>query len=676
MTLGVPLSARDNDLMTMNGATTGAAGKAVTTGAAGKAASALVKADAAAESGGARCPFTGKRAGGGPAAGANSPGPAQGSATADSKGGEVKSSAAPSPKSLMAFKPYLLKHPGMIAAALVALVLSAVAMLSVPLAMRRMIDYGFGGSDGVMINQYFAMLVVIGLILALASASRFYTVNWLGERVVADVRSDVFRHLASLGPAFYARTMSGEVMSRLTADTTQIKAAAGTVISQLLRNSIMLVGALAMMLATSPALAGLVLIAIPVIVFPLMAFGRVVKKLSREAQDTLATASAYAAENLAAVQTMQAFTNEPRVTGLFTCAVEQSFMAARQRMKARAGLTAVTIFLVVASIVGVLWFGASSVVGGGMTGGRLGQFILYALFAAGALAELSEVWGEVKQASGSAERLMELLEIKPEIVSPLSPVPLPEPALGELAFDGVSFSYPSREDVAALDDVSFKVGQGETVAIVGPSGAGKSTIFNLILRFYDPTAGHIAIDGVDISKADLTALRRRIALVPQEVALFADTIAGNISYGASRASRADIEAAAKAAQADEFVRALPQGYDTRLGERGVTLSGGQRQRIAIARAILRDAPILLLDEATSALDAESEGLVQKALERVMENRTTLVIAHRLATVQKADRILVLDKGRIIEEGTHGALVASGGLYGRLAELQFTAEAAE
>lgn len=654
------MSARKNNLDNMNGAATAAPAKI---------------GSAKQEDGAARCPFTGKRAGSAPLGAGDGKESLALAAGSDSTAPDEKS-AQPSPKSLLAFKPYLMKHPKMIAAALVALVLSAMAMLSVPLAMRRMIDYGFGGSDGIMINQYFGMLVLIGLVLALASASRFYTVNWLGERVVADVRADVFRHLASLGPAFYARTMSGEVMSRLTADTTQIKAAAGTVISQLLRNSIMLVGALVMMLLTSPTLAGLVLVAIPVIVFPLMAYGRVVKKLSREAQDTLANASAYAAENLSAVQTMQAYTNEPRVTGLFTCAVEQSFLAARQRMKARAGLTAVTIFLVVASIVGVLWFGASAVVGGDMTGGRLGQFILYALFAAGALAELSEVWGEVKQASGSAERLVELMEIKPEITSPTDPLPLPEPALGELSFEDVSFSYPSREDVSALDNVSFEVKRGETLAIVGPSGAGKSTLFSLILRFYDPVSGHISVDGVDISQVDLTALRQRIALVPQEVALFADTVAGNISYGASKASREEIVAAAKAAQADEFIQELPQGYDTRLGERGVTLSGGQRQRIAIARAILRDAPILLLDEATSALDAQSEGLVQKALERVMENRTTLVIAHRLATVQQADRILVLDKGRIVEEGTHSTLVASGGLYGRLAQMQFTAEAAQ
>ena len=626
------------------------------------------------EGGGAKCPFTGRSAG----STNDSTGAGAAGKTSRSLGNDHKDEGTDkvSPKALMAFRPYLLKHPKMMAAALVALIVSALAMLSVPMAVRRMIDYGFGGGDGTMINQYFAMLVLIGAVLAIASASRFYTVNWLGERVVADVRADVFAHLAKLGPSFFEKTMSGEVMSRLTADTTQIKAAASTVISQLLRNAIMLSGALVMMLLTSPTLAGLVLIAIPVIVLPLMAYGRVVKRFSRKAQDTLANASGYAAENLSAVRTMQAFTNEEMVSGKFACAVEQSFEAARARMKARAGLTAVTIFLVVASIVGVLWFGASAVVNGTMSGGQLGQFVLYALFAAGALGELSEVWGEVKQASGAAERLGELLAVRPEITSPANPEPLPEPPLGELAFDKVSFAYPSRPDKIALEELSFAVERGETVAIVGPSGAGKSTIFNLILRFYDPQSGVISVDHVDVKKADLTALRKRIALVPQDVALFADTIAANIAYGAGKVGRDQIIGAAKAAQADGFIRDLPNGYDTRLGERGVTLSGGQRQRIAIARAILRDAPILLLDEATSALDAESEGAVQKALEQVMKDRTTLVIAHRLATVQRADRILVLDNGRIVEEGTHGALVSKGGLYGRLADMQFTAMAAE
>ena len=597
----------------------------------------------------------------------------RGAETEDEKAeGKRRISLAP----LLALKPYVFRHRGMVAAALVALVLSAVAMLAVPLAVRRMIDFGFGSRDGAFIDRYFLMLIAIGLALALASAARFYCVNWLGERVVADLRADVFRHLATLGPAFYARTQSGEVMSRLTADTTQVKAAAGTAASQALRNLVMLVGALTMMVVTSPRLAALTLLAIPAIVLPLMAYGRVVRRLSRRAQDTLAEASAYAAENLGQVRTMQAFAHEGHVAGRYATAVFEAFGAARDRLKARAGLTAIVIFLVVASVVGVLWYGATMVVTGEITGGRLGQFVLYALFAGGALAELSEVWGEVQQAAGAAERLAELLAERSEIVSPAAPVPLPAPPKGEIAFADVTFAYPGRDGVAALDGVTFRAARGERIAIVGPSGAGKSTLFSLLLRFYDPSVGEVRIDGVEVRQADLTALRSRIALVPQDVALFAATVCENIRYGSPSASDAEIEAAAKAALADDFIRALPEGYETRLGERGHTLSGGQRQRIAIARALLRDAPILLLDEATSALDAESETAVQKALERAMQGRTTLVIAHRLATVLGADRILVMDKGRIVEEGTHAELRRKGGLYSRLAELQFASEAAQ
>ncbi|MEW5964232.1 MAG: ABC transporter transmembrane domain-containing protein [Pseudomonadota bacterium] len=577
---------------------------------------------------------------------------------------------------LASLKPYVLRYPRHLAAAGVALVVSAAAMLVVPMAVRRMIDEGFAGGDGRLIGQYFVSLIVIGLVLALASAARFYFVNWLGERVVADLRTDVFRHLSRLGPAFFDSAHSGEVMSRLTADTTQIKSAAGVALSQALRNLIMLVGALALMIVTSPRLSLMVLIAIPAIVLPLVGYGRVVRRLSRRAQDTLADASAYAAENLGAVRTMQAFTHEGVVTARFGSAVERAFEAARDRLKARAGLTALAIFLVVASVVGVLWYGAQSVVTGEMSGGRLGQFVLYALFAAGALAELSEVWGEMSQAAGAAERLTELMAVTPEIGSPEAPVPLPSAGRGDIRFERVSFSYPSRQDIAAIEGLSLRVAPGETLALVGPSGAGKSTIFNLLLRFYDPTAGTVLVDGVDIRSADLGELRRRIALVPQEPAIFADTVLENIRYGSPAASHADVERAAAAAQAAEFIAALPQGYESRLGERGVTLSGGQRQRIAIARAILKDAPILLLDEATSALDAENERAVQRALEGVMRNRTTLVIAHRLATVQKADRILVLDEGRVVEEGTHQSLVKAGGLYARLAKLQFERAAAE
>ncbi len=579
-------------------------------------------------------------------------------------------------KPLMGLKPYVLGHPWVLSGAGAALVISALAMLSVPMAVRRMIDHGFVGTNGALIGQYFAMLIVIGLILAAASSLRFYFVNWLGERVVSDVRSDVFAHLARLGPAFFERSHSGEMMSRLTADTTQIKAAAGTALSQLLRNVIMLVGAMVMMLITSWELSLLVLVAIPAIVLPLMTLGKLVRRRSREAQDSLADASAYAAENLSAVRTMQAFGNESEVSRRYASSVEGAFEAARSRLFARAALTALAIALVTASIVGVLWYGASSVVAGEMTAGRLSQFVLYAVFAAGALAELSEVWGEISQAAGASERLMELLAVTPEIASPPNPVELPKPVEGRVAFENVTFFYPTRPDESALRDVSFVVEPGETVALVGPSGAGKTTIFNLLLRFFDPASGRVMMDGVDISKARLEEVRGLIALVPQDVALFADTVAENIQYGESHASLEQIEAAAVAAHADEFIRELPQGYETRLGERGVTLSGGQRQRIALARALLRDAPILLLDEATSSLDAESEQEVQKALEEVMLGRTTLVIAHRLATVKQADRIIVIEDGRIVEIGNHRTLSQAGGLYGRLAELQFGLEAAE
>jgi ATP-binding cassette, subfamily B, bacterial len=577
---------------------------------------------------------------------------------------------------LLALKPYLARHPRMVALALAALIASAVAMLVVPVAVRRMVDHGFSGGDGAFIDQYFGMLIVIGLALALASGTRFYAVNWLGERVVADLRADVFRHLATLGPAFYEKTHSGEVMSRLTADTTQIKGAAGSALSQALRNGIMLIGALVMMFVTSPMLSLLALAAIPAIVFPMLAYGRAVRRLSRAAQDRLADASAYAADNLGAVRALHAFGQEATVSGRFAAAVERAFEAARSRLLARAGLTAIAIFLVVASIVGILWFGSRLVISGEMSGGRLGQFVLYATFAAGAMAELAEVWGELAQASGAAERLAELLAARPEIANPAQPKPLPSPPLGTVSFRDVRFAYPSQPGISALNGVSFEVAAGETVAIVGPSGAGKSTILNLLLRFYDPQSGVVSVDGVATDAADLQQLRGRFALVPQDAALFDDSIAENIRYGRPDASLEEVVRAATAAHAHTFIAALEQGYDTRIGERGVTLSGGQRQRIALARAILRDAPILLLDEATSALDAESEVAVQKALERVMANRTTIVIAHRLATVQRATRILVMDHGRIVEQGRHADLIRQGGLYGRLAELQFTLDAAQ
>jgi len=430
------------------------------------------------------------------------------------------------------------------------------------------------------------------------------------------------------------------------------------------------------MFVTSPALAALGLTAIPIIVLPLMAYGRAVRRLSRAAQDRLADASAYAAENLAAARTMHAFGQQATVSRRFAAASELAFDAARTRLLSRAGLTALAIALIVSSVVAILWFGSRLVIGGEITGGRLGQFVLYAMFAAGAIAELSEVWGEIAQAAGAAERLMELLLVRSTVSEPARPRPMPVPAVGTIAFQDVRFAYPSRPGTPALNGVSFNIERGETVAVVGPSGAGKSTIFNLILRFYDPQSGGVAVDGIPVSTVETRLLRSRIALVPQDVALFDDTVAENIRYGAPDASDADVVRAAKAAQADSFIRVMAQGYATRLGERGATLSGGQRQRIALARAILRDAPILLLDEATSALDAESEMAVQEALARLTQHRTTLVIAHRLATVQRATRILVLDHGRIVEDGRHADLMRRGGLYSRLAELQFTLDAAQ
>jgi len=576
---------------------------------------------------------------------------------------------------LLALKPYILRYKGMVAAALVALIVAAAATLAVPLAVRRMIDVGFTGIEPDLVDKYFATLLGVGLILAFASAARFYCVNWLGERVVADIRTDVFKHLTGLSPAFYETVHSGEVMSRLTADTTQIKAAASSTISQALRNIVVMLGAVAMMIVTSPRLSLLVLLAIPLIVLPLVAYGRAVRALSRQAQDSLAQASAYSSESLGQVRVLQAFTHERAASARFADAVEQAFAAAKARTKARAGLTAIAIFLVFASVVGILWYGAQDVLSGTITGGRLGQFVLYAVLAAASMGELSEVWGEVNQAAGAAERLGELLAMQSQIKSPRHPVLLPEPPRGEIGFDEVAFSYPTRPAVSALNGVSFRVKPGERVAIVGPSGAGKTTIFALLLRFYDPIAGRVSVDGVPVNKASLTELRSRFAIVPQETALFADTVAANIAYGVGEASRSEIEKAARAAFAHDFIASLPQGYDTMLGERGVTLSAGQRQRIAIARAVLRKAPILLLDEATSALDSESETLVQRALDSIMEGRTTLVIAHRLATVTRADRILVLDQGRLVEEGTHQSLLGNGGIYARLAELQFATDAA-
>ena len=499
---------------------------------------------------------------------------------------------------------------------------------------------------------------------------RYYLVTTLGERIVADLRGDVFAHLTSLSPAFFDEAKTGEVTSRLTADTTQIKAAVGASISVALRNLVLFAGASAMMVVTSLRLSAFVLAVIPIIVLPLYAFGRAVRRRSRFAQDTLADASAYAAELLGAVRMLQAFTNERVAVSRFGKAVEGAFNAARSSIRARAILTAIAIFLVSTSVVIVLWIGAQDVLTARITAGQLGQFLLYAVFAAGALGSLSEIGGEVAQASGAAERLFEILGVRPAIVRATHPIALPTPPRGEIAFADVHFSYPTRMHLPALHGVSFRVRQGEKLAIVGPSGAGKSTIFHLLLRFYDPTAGRITLDGVRLSDLDMIDLRAHSALVPQDSVMFATSVRDNIRFGRPNASDAEVENAARLAHASSFIAALPRGFDTPVGERGMMLSGGQCQRVAIARAILRDAPLLLLDEATSSLDAESETQIAAALAEVMQQRTTIVIAHRLATVLSYDRILVMHHGRIVEEGTHAALAGSGGLYARLAKLQF------
>ena len=571
---------------------------------------------------------------------------------------------------LLALAPYVARYRGRVTLAFIALTIAAVTTLIVPVAVRRMIDFGFTPEGIAKINSYFSVMIAVVAVLAIASASRYYLVMTIGERIVADVRRDVFSHLMSLSPAFFDSSRSGELISRLTADTTQIKSAAGASVSIALRNFMLFVGATTMMVITSPRLSGLVLLAIPLIVLPLVAFGRWVRRLSRNAQDTLADASAYAAELVGAIRTVQAYTGERLANARFAREVEQAYEAARNSTRARAVLTAIIIFIVFTSVVVILWIGSNDVLTGVISAGRLGQFVLYAAFAAAALGQLSEVWGEVSAASGAAERLFEILHVKSEISAPASPRALSEPARGDVGLENVRFAYPARPGTLVVDGVSFSVRAGEKVAIVGPSGAGKSTLFHLLLRFYDPASGTISFDGVPIREADPTEVRKHVALVPQEPVVFAASARENIRFGRPEASDADVERAADLAHASEFIRRLPGGFEAPLGERGVTLSGGQRQRIAIARAILRDAPLLLLDEATSSLDAESETLVQTALEELMRHRTTLVIAHRLATVLSCDRIMVMDRGRIVEQGTHASLVAAGGLYARLARLQF------
>ncbi len=587
---------------------------------------------------------------------------------ADEPGRRAKAS---SLKPLSRLLPYLFQYRLQIGFAFVFLIMAAASTLVVPVAVRRVIDNGFSGENAGFVDQYFSVMLLVVAVLAISSAGRYYCVTWIGERVVADLRDRVFSHLLDLSPSFYDTAQSGEVLARLTADTTQVKNVFGSTVSVALRNLVMLVGAIAMLIATSLKLSGMVLLVIPLIVLPMVFFGRKVRKLSRRAQDTLAASAALAQESLYSVQAVQAFGQEPRIAKTFNSATQQAFDAAAARAKGRAFLTAAIIFLAFGAIIGILWYGAQEVLSGAMSPGTLGQFLLYAAFAAGAMGSLSEVWGELQLAAGAAERLSELLDTERDIREPESPVSLASPARGAVRFDKVSFSYPSRPDDQVLNGLSFSVKPGETVAIVGPSGAGKSTLFALILRFYDPQSGLVRFDGVDIGDLSLAELRASIALVPQDTVIFSASVLDNIRFSRPGATDSEVMDAAKLARVDEFADRLTGGFATQVGERGVTLSGGQRQRIAIARAVLRDSPLLLLDEATSALDAESEQYVQAAFEDLMQHRTTLVIAHRLATVRNADRIIVLDKGSVVAQGSHAQLLKKGGLYARLAKLQFS-----
>jgi ATP-binding cassette subfamily B protein len=572
---------------------------------------------------------------------------------------------------LRALWPFLRPYRGLMIAALLALVLTASISLVFPLAVRRVIDT-FNVEQVGLLDQYFGAAIAIAALLALGTAVRYSLVTRLGERVVTDIRKAVFGRVIGMGPSFYETILTGEVLSRITTDTTLILSVIGSSVSIALRNLLIFVGGLVMMLLTSAKLTGLVLLIVPAVIIPILTLGRRLRKLSKENQDWIANSSGNAAEYLGAVQTVQAFTHEALTRKSFDVVSEKSFVVARRRIFARAWMTAIVIFLVFAGVVGVLWIGANDVRTDQMTAGTLVQFLIYSIMVAGGVAALSEIWGELQRAAGATERLVELLAIEDAVQDPTAPKSLPTRVSGAITFDAVTFHYPQRPNIVALDEVAFQVAAGETVAIVGPSGAGKSTIMQMLLRFYDPEIGGITIDGVNLRDMARHDFRKHIALVPQDAAIFALSAMENIRFGRPEASDEDVIAAAEAAAAHDFISALPDGYDTYVGERGVMLSGGQKQRIAIARAILRDAPILLLDEATSALDAESERLVQAAVENLSADRTTLVIAHRLATVKKADRILVMDQGRIVAQGSHDSLIAEHGLYARLAKLQFTA----
>lgn len=570
--------------------------------------------------------------------------------------------------------PFMRPYRMMMIAALGALSLTAMVSLILPLAVRRVVD-NFENAATSILDQYFGAALFIAGLLAVGTAMRYYLVTRLGERVVADIRKAVFDRMISMSPAFFEKVMTGEVLSRITTDTTLILSVLGSSASIALRNLLILLGGLVLLMITSAKLTGLVLLIVPAIVIPIVVLGRRLRKLSRENQDWIAASSGNASEALLSVQAVQAFTHEAKSRGRFDEMTEQSFVSAKNRIGTRAVMTMIVIFLIFAGVVGVLWIGARDVREGLMTVGELVQFVIYAVMVAGAVGALTEVWSELQRAAGATERLVELLGAEDAVTDPVTPIAVPDVQNGAISFDNVIFRYPGRPTVSALDGVNLTVKPGETVALVGPSGAGKTTVIQLIQRFYDPSEGAITVGGVDLRAMKRADFRQHMALVPQDPVIFADTARENIRFGRPSATDAEVEAAAKAAAAHDFLTALPEGYDSYVGERGVMLSGGQKQRIAIARAILRDAPILLLDEATSALDAESESAVQAAVEDLARTRTTLIVAHRLATVKKADRIVVFDAGKIVAEGTHDALVAQDGLYARLARLQFTAGAA-